>query len=242
VSPAGHANWQRRTSLCAACEGISWGTYAHRHLRNALDCCCFLPTASSHRVHYSDKQTINMPHCPTCGHFLNDSMWQLKQLRVVPYYKDQGDRCDECGCLKSSAPTAEQRKRGVRIDPWGQIVGFDGQPIRLHSDRIQQHRHNMSKSGVTVVFHQTSFSAAMSIMGSQRFQPGSDGCVGQGMYFAQSPEDTHRKTRHRGVILAADVSLGQRFQVSLADSKNGTWCRTQSCQDTLDFLTGHGCE
>lgn len=188
------------------------------------------------------RQAIDMPNCPKCGHFLNDSMWQLKQLRVVPYYKNEGERCDECGCLKSSAPTPEQRKRGVRIDPWGQIVGFDGQPIRLHNDRIQRHHQNMSKSGVTVVFHQTSFSAAMSILGSKKFQPGSDGCVGQGMYFAQSPEDTHRKTRHRGVILAADVSLGQRFQVSLADSKNGTWCRTQSCEDTLDFLTSLGCE
>ncbi len=237
MSPAGHAACYlvplvRRTA----------GAHAHWHLRDALDCCCFLPTAPSHRVHFSDnRQAINMPHCPTCGHFLNDSMWQLMQLRVVPYYRDPGERCDKCGCLKSSAPTPEQLKRGVRIDPWGQIVGFDGQPIRLRNDRIQRHRQNMSKSGVTVVFHQTSFSAAMSIMESQTFQPGSDGCVGQGMYFAQSP-DTHRKTRHRGVILAADVSLGQRFQVSLADSKNGTWCRTQSCQDTLDFLTSRGCE
>ena len=126
-----------------------------------------------------------MPHCPTCGHFLRDDQWMLAiECRVQPYYppSERGARCDLCGCLKSTAPTARQREQGVRIDPWGQITGFDGAPIRLKSDGIQQHNRNLTQCGVTTVFHQTNFEAAEKIIASQTFRPGSDGCVGQGMY------------------------------------------------------------
>ena len=182
-----------------------------------------------------------MPNCPSCGHYFDDYQWMLQQRGVQPYYKSSaGERCRECGCLKSNAPTQKQREQGVKINPWGQIVGFDGTPIRLQDDRIQRHNHNVLSSDAVVAFHQTSFGAAASIMSSQKFRPGSDGCVGQGMYFAQSPGDTHAKTRQRGVILAAEVRLGARYSVSLAESH--TWDRTQSCETTLEFLTSNGCE
>ena len=185
--------------------------------------------------------SLKMPHCPACVHYFDETQWMLQQRGVQPYYSSSaGDRCSECGCTKSNAPTPKQREQGVKINPWGQIVGFDGTPIRLQNDRIQQHNRNVSRCGVITAFHQTSFKAAQSIMASQRFRPGNDGCVGQGMYFAQCAEHTHAKTRQHGVILAAEVRLGSRYQVSYAESH--TWDRTQSCETTLDFLTSNGCE
>ena len=202
----------------------------------------FSASTPSHVQNHEKAQSFfTMPNCPSCGHYFDDYQWMLQQRGVQPYYKSSaGERCRECGCLKSNAPTQKQREQGVKINPWGQIVGFDGTPIRLQDDRIQRHNHNILSSDAVVAFHQTSFGAAASIMSSQKFRPGSDGCVGQGMYFAQSPGDTHAKTRQRGVILAAEVRLGARYSVSLAESH--TWNRTQSCETTLEFLTSNGCE
>ena len=183
-----------------------------------------------------------MPNCPTCGHFFNDFQWELQQRGVHPYNPPgSGAVCPDCGCLKSTAPTPQQRARGVQIDPWGQIVGFEGQPIRLKKESIEQHRSNLASGGTTTVYHQTSAEIAVLIMRSQEFKAGREGCVGAGMYFAKTAQETYPKTTKFGVILAVEVRLGRRFQVSLADSQNGTWPRDQSCQDSLSLITEHGC-
>lgn len=182
-----------------------------------------------------------MPNCPKCGAYLTDGQWQLHLRGVEPYYRNEGERCNECGVLKTNAPTASQLERGVRVDPWGHIVGFDGQSIRLKRDSIERHKRNITSCAVTIAYHQTNADAARSIMRSQKFRAGTQGCVGAGMYFARSPEETYPKTTSRGVILAADVRLGNKFNVSLQDSKNGTWNRHQKCEDSLAMITEHGC-
>jgi hypothetical protein len=61
------------------------------------------------------------------------------------------------------------------------------------------------------------------------------------MYFARNAAETHPKCTKRGVILEVEVRLGQRLQVSLADSQNGTWPRQQSCERSLSMITAQGC-
>jgi hypothetical protein len=177
--------------------------------------------------------------CPTCKTTVRSV---LLQLRVAPYYNpsSQGKRCEECGTLSTYAPTQAQIDDGVQVDPWGQILGFDGQSMRLKNDSIQQHKRDIGRRGVTTLYHQTNVAAAQSIVGSQRFRAGPEGCVGQGMYFAQLPEETYPKTTSTGPILAADVRLGTPFKVSLADSQ-GRWPRKQTCEDSLAYITEHGC-
>jgi hypothetical protein len=160
-------------------------------------------------------QKFRMPNCPKCGHFFTDFEWQLQQRGVQPHLATAaGERCRECGCLKANAPTPRQRERGVNIDPWGQIVGFDGQSMRLNRESMKQHADSVASCEVTIAFHQTSARAARSIMSSQKFQAGTKGCVGAGMYFATSPEATYPKTTASGVILAVEVRLGRRLQVT----------------------------
>jgi hypothetical protein len=85
--------------------------------------------------------------------------------------------------------------------------------MRLKMDSIERHNRDIAKLGVTTLYHQTNVAAAQSIVDSQKFRAGSQGCVGQGMYFAQRPEETYPKTTSTGPILAAEVRLGNRFRV-----------------------------
>jgi hypothetical protein len=122
----------------------------------------------------------------------------------------------------------------------GAIMDFEGNGMLLMDGLIQQHRRDIERCGVTILYHQTNIAAAQSIVKSQKFKAGAQGCVGQGMYFAQRPEETYPKTTSTGPILAAEVRLGNRFPVSLADSQ-GKWDRFQTCQDSLAYITERGC-
>ena len=66
--------------------------------------------------------------------------------------------------------------------------------------------------------------------------------AGQGVYFAQTAQAAHAKTRHRGVILAAEVRLGKRFHVALNDLRNRSCNRVQTCEDALIFSIANVCE
>ena len=66
--------------------------------------------------------------------------------------------------------------------------------------------------------------------------------VGQGVYFAQTAQAAHAKTRHCGVILAAEVRLGKKFYVALNDLRNRYCNRVQTCEDALIFSIANGCE
>ena len=153
----------------------------------------------------------------------------------------KGPRCGTCSAFKDCAPSKKQLQHGVKVDCFGHVVGFDGQPMKLHTTAIASHKTNIASGGVTIAYHQTNEEIAKLIMSSQVFKPGSEGCVGAGMYFARNAAETHPKCTKRGVILEVEVRLGQRFQVSLADSQNGTWPRKQSCERSLSTITAHGC-
>lgn len=120
------------------------------------------------------------------------------------------------------------------------INGFNGMRMNVPKDQHRKHQRNIRDGKVTLGYHQTTRRAAEAIIKSQEFRPGSGGCVGAGMYFAQCPEETHPKTAdHRGVILVADLRLGHRYKVDKTDPAN--FHRYQSCQDSLNFLFSQGC-
>lgn len=183
---------------------------------------------------------IEMPNCPECGIFYSDGLWDFVK-RGVLMGCGSGPRCGTCSAFKNCAPTKKQLEKGVKVDCFGQVIGFDGQPLRLHKNAIASHQASIAGGGVTIAYHQTDSETAKLIMASQIFKPGKEGCVGAGMYFARNAAETHPKCTKRGVILEVEVRLGRRFQVSLADSQNGTWPRQQSCQNSLSIITAHGC-
>ena len=77
-------------------------------------------------------------------------------------------------------------------------------------------RQERLRDGPTqTLYHQTDKTAAAKIIASQQMRRGDSNCsVGSGIYFAMSKEDTHRKARNHGVILAADVTLGRTKHLS----------------------------
>ena len=70
------------------------------------------------------------------------------------------------------------------------------------------------------LYHQTSSSAADSIVKSQQFKAGSGGMAGPGMYFATNPYSTNRKAQQHGAILKADVYLGKSKTISSNGDKS----------------------
>jgi len=98
----------------------------------------------------------------------------------------------------------------------------DDCPRSRHSSRAistsSGDRSSRLASNVTTLYHQTSPSAARSIISSQQMTRGSNGLAGGGIYFAASPGDTHAKAHEHGVILAAKVKLGRVKDVVNQDS------------------------
>lgn len=67
--------------------------------------------------------------------------------------------------------------------------------------------------GTRTLYHATSASAARSIL-SGGFRCGSSGCVGGGIYFADSPSAARHKSRNGSeVVLQADVYLGNAYTI-----------------------------
>jgi len=79
-------------------------------------------------------------------------------------------------------------------------------------------RSSRLASNVTTLYHQTSPSAARSIISSQQMTRGSNVLDGVGIYFAASPVYTHAKAHEHGVFLAAKVKLGRVKDVVNQDS------------------------
>lgn len=63
------------------------------------------------------------------------------------------------------------------------------------------------------LYHQTSQSAARSIVNDQKFLRGRAGAFGAGIYFAEDPAATDRKAHAKGVILKAKVFIGSQKNI-----------------------------
>ena len=81
------------------------------------------------------------------------------------------------------------------------------QPTEAES-RAAARTARLAEGPVMVLYHQTSEANAVSILTSGTMLPGRQGQAGAGIYFATSPEATMVKARARGVVLAAEVRLG----------------------------------
>jgi len=72
----------------------------------------------------------------------------------------------------------------------------------------------MDSRGPVTLYHTTSADCAEKILAGKRMYRGSQGCVGGGIYFADSIDASQRKARASGVTLKASVDLGQSLVVS----------------------------
>lgn len=92
-----------------------------------------------------------------------------------------------------------------------------GNKIQVSEDVYQGRQRRLQPAGSRTLYHQTSPDAAKAIIASQQMNRGSQGSLGGGIYFAQSPADTDRKAVQKGVILVCEVRLGNTKVVAAPD-------------------------
>jgi len=81
------------------------------------------------------------------------------------------------------------------------------------ADKKRERNHRIRHGPVLTLYHETDEYAAAAIIESQRFYRGESGLAGGGIYFASSPEKAQLKSKHRGVVLVADVQMGNSKNV-----------------------------
>lgn len=69
-----------------------------------------------------------------------------------------------------------------------------------NNDYTNNDREERLNANVKTLYHQTSFDSADKILETNTMLPGKNGLAGGGIYFADNPYDTNRKTLHHGVI------------------------------------------
>jgi hypothetical protein len=94
------------------------------------------------------------------------------------------------------------------------LKDISGERIEV-SSRINQSRDYRLNQNSRKLFHQTSIENFNSIRSEGRMTRGSDGGIaGNGIYFAETPGETHGKARVRGAIFSARVKLGRSKQIT----------------------------
>jgi hypothetical protein len=84
---------------------------------------------------------------------------------------------------------------------------------------------------IKTLYHQTSPECSRMILRSQSFHCGAKGMLGGGIYFAESAEETNRKSTHKGAIIKAQVIVGIQLRVQ------GVWNHMD-----LNFVRPKGAE
>jgi hypothetical protein len=92
------------------------------------------------------------------------------------------------------------------------LMGID--PASSFSERrVSVSSGSYTDLGIRTLYHATNSSAAHSIL-SHGFRCGSSGCVGPGIYFADTPSAARHKSRNgTDVVLQADVHLGCAYTI-----------------------------
>ena len=104
---------------------------------------------------------------------------------------------------------------------------------------LHSHRSDRLFGTTVVCYHQTSEKAAKAILRTGRFNRGSAGIAGGGIYFAVSAKETDDKTHHRGVILMADVRVGNVAHKTV-DECSGNETFTELRKAGYDSVRIHG--
>jgi len=76
----------------------------------------------------------------------------------------------------------------------------------------------LNQNNIMILYHQTSFSNALSILKDSKFNLSSSGMMGSGIYFAETPEDANRKATHAGAILKCTVKMGNMVESNISDT------------------------
>jgi len=81
------------------------------------------------------------------------------------------------------------------------------------STKMDARQRRLEEGPTLLLYHQTSEQNASEILRTGRMFRGKDGLAGGGIYFAATPRETHAKAHQKGVILEAQVQLGNVRQV-----------------------------
>mmetsp|Transcript_6085 Transcript_6085/g.9439 ORF Transcript_6085/g.9439 Transcript_6085/m.9439 type:complete len:142 (+) Transcript_6085:184-609(+) len=124
-------------------------------------------------------------------------------------------------------------------------LNLDGLLIALLALELRQNLDFDSdddSSEVRTLYHQTSPEAAEAILRSQKMNRGSDGLAGGGIYFAETKADTYRKARNHGVILKADVTVGNAKEIDRNGQDNSYWNLKRQGYDSVTIPRHNGRE
>jgi serine/threonine protein kinase len=100
-------------------------------------------------------------------------------------------------------------RRKIQCKPGGKVLQGVNPNDKAVVGRVNnEKRKERLKKYVKTLYHQTNAEAAKAIVASQHFRLGSTGYAGGGIYFTDSPEATEFKAHSKGVIIKADVFLG----------------------------------
>lgn len=101
-------------------------------------------------------------------------------------------------------------KKGIQCKSGGKpLKGINPKdPVVIVGQVSKRNRQERLKKYVKTLYHQTSPEAAKAIIASQQFRLGASGYAGGGIYFTDDAETTNYKAHSKGVVIKADVLLG----------------------------------
>lgn len=141
---------------------------------------------------------------------------------------------------RNSGPAAAAALSEVLVDVMG------GQ-VRVGSADAASRKQRLAKGPVRTLYHQTDVAAGQAIVSSQQFRSGSVGSFGGGIYFAGSVAHTDHKATRTGVVLSAEVRLGNTLHLTSPDPSitlasliaRGYDSVTASCFNGTEYVVYH---
>jgi hypothetical protein len=112
--------------------------------------------------------------------------------------------------LRGAKASLADYEAGQNSDDSG--IGGEFQKTVAAAPGRKSRGQRLCDGGVHHVYHQTSIEACQSIL-KHGFRHGVPGIIGSGIYFAESPAATGRKTRHYGCMLEVQVRLGRIYDM-----------------------------
>lgn len=97
-----------------------------------------------------------------------------------------------------------------------------------HPQRNNPRTQRLKNGEIKVLYHQTDQRSAESIRKSGKLLRGSSGLAGGGIYFAESPKQTHAKAQKKGCMAICKVQLGNVKRLTSSGDGSMTFQKLQS--------------
>jgi hypothetical protein len=158
-----------------------------------------------------DNKNGSVYSCAACGDSCKTYLWVGTWCCACSMSRGQAKRpCSLCARKTLNVQITMNQGAQVAQEVMRDLQGFDG-TIRI-SDSTSASRVARLRSGSKkTLYHQTDRASANLILGnvaSLDWKIGAGGIAGGGAYFAESPQETLWKARKFGVMLEADVLVG----------------------------------